>query len=174
MPLPLQTTARTICYTQIVAALKADPVLADVVAPESWTTFLEDPTVKNLPYDVRTLPAIRLLPYGMPASSLTNVRQNAPFGISVSLTVAGHDIRDLFNFWGAFEYSIFKGDGLATLYRQISEAIEAEALAQGRQLGSFTGLVLTGSPMILAGIDNEEQPFISASGTMAVAMQVPR
>jgi hypothetical protein len=161
--------ARTIVYQMVVAALKADATLAATIAAGSWTTYLEDSAiVRNVPMDNNGLPACRMMPFGGPASSETQTIQNSPMGIAVVLTVAGHDVRDILNLWGAFEKALFPGDGSKTLNNAIRAALAANAPPASLQT------INLGHPAIAPSSDSKGNGFLTAEGVILVQMTVPK
>lgn len=172
----LQDHARTIVYEMIVAWLKADPVLSVTVDPYSWTTYIDDDAaIGNVPNDHRSLPAIQLTPYGTraPALPTTQTLQGTPFWIQATVVVAGHDARDLLNFWGALEAAIFTGDGSRVLSGSIRDALAAAGTARGRKVGSLSTITLV-APEIKAGTDANQQPWMAAEGAILADMYVPK
>lgn len=171
----LEDVAETIAYGLLVAALKADATLAATIPAANWTTYTEDvDAVRNVPKDKRGLPAIQLLPQIMPASEVTQVRQRSPLSVTVAIAVAGRDVRDLFNLWGAFRASIFTGDGAKALNNSIRAALAAAGVAESRLVGSLATIALGSGVAIEVGVDNEGQAYITGQGTITAEMQVPK
>ena len=168
----LDDSARTIVYNQIVAALKADTTLKAVIPPGQWTTYTEDvPQTRNSPLENNGLPAIRILPFGLPATQEANVLQNSWFVIGISITTAGLDVRDLLNLWGAIEAALFPGDGSKTLANNIRAALAAAGAARGKNVGSIQTINL-GVPAIAPSTD--QSSFMTAEGNIIVPMTVPK
>jgi hypothetical protein len=173
----LDDVAETIAYGLLVAALKADATLAATIPAANWTTYTEtadDDSIRNVPTDARGLPAIQLLPQIMPASPQTQVRQRSPLSITVTITVAGRDVRDLFNLWGAFRASIFTGDGARALNDSIRAALAAAGVAESRLVGSLATIALGSGVAIGPGSDNEGLAYMTGQGTITAEMQVPK
>ena len=170
----LPDSARTIVYEMVVAALKADVTLSATIAAPQWTTYLEaDGSNRNTAIEANAYPAIHLLPFGMGASSETQVRQDAPFGIAATITTAGHDIRDILNLWGAVEAALFTGDGGKALNNGIRAALATAGQARGRFVGSMSTIRLL-SPAIAPSMDSNGSKFMTAAGSILVELQVPK
>jgi hypothetical protein len=171
----LDDSARTIVYAAIVAALKADATLTATIPAAQWTTYLDDSAGlrRNVPQDNNGLPAIRLMPFGTPAGSETQTRQNSPMGIQVKVTTAGHDVRDLMNLWAAFESALFTGDGSRVLNNAIRAALKSASEARGRSLGSLETINLV-APALGASTDSGGNEFMTADGAIVAMMTVPK
>jgi hypothetical protein len=171
----LDDVAETIAYGLLVAALKADATLAATIPAANWTTYTEDnDSIANVPKDARGLPSIHLLPQVLPASAQTQVRQRSPLSITVTITVDGRDVRDLFNLWGAFRASIFTGDGAKALNDSIRAALAAAGVAESRLVGSLATIALGSGVTIEPGSDNAGLAYMAGQGTITAEMQVPK
>lgn len=173
----LDDVAETIVYEAFVAAVKADAMLAATIPAANWTTYIEeenDDAIRNIPHDARGYPAIQLLPSILPATPQTQVRQRSPFSIAVTIAVAGRDVRDLFNLWGAFRASVFTGDGSKALNDSIRAALAAAGVTADRLVGSLATITLGNGVQIEAGSDNEGHAFMAGQGTIIAEMQVPK
>lgn len=164
--LNIPDTARTIVYNTIIAALKADATLSATV--KSWNTFTEANVQQAVPFDNPGLPAIEIMPMGLPASPEAQVLQNSPFGIHVVVTTPGMDVRDLLNLWGAFEKVLFPGDGSKTL----NNAIRA-ALASGAPPASLQTINLS-QPVFAPAGDTHGTRSMVAQGQIVAMMTVPK
>lgn len=168
----LTDSARTIVYNMVVAALKADTTLSAVIPPGQWTTYTEDaPRVRNSPLENNGYPAIRILPFGLPATQEANTLQNSWFAIGIAITTAGLDVRDLLNLWGAVEAALFPGDGSKTLANNIRAALAAAGAAAGKNIGSIQTINL-GVPAVAPSTDQSQ--FMTAEGNIVVPMTVPK
>lgn len=170
----LPDCAQTIAYEMIVAAIKADPVMSATIPPGQWTTYLDEASaVRNVPNDNNGFPCIRIMPFAGGTSPEANVIQNAGLGIAITLTTAGHDVRDIMNLWGALSRAIFSGDGSKALANAIRTALAAAGSSQGRNVGSLQTfrLVLSG---VGPSTDSNDTKFMTAEGAIIAEMTVPK
>lgn len=170
----LQDCAHTIVYQMVVAAIKADPVMAATVGSASWTTYTEDACIiRNNAIENNGFPCICMLPFSGPISPEANVIQNADLGIAVTVSVAGHDVRDLMNLWAALSRAIFTGDGTKTLANSIRAALKAAGDAQSANVGSLQTFYL-GLSAINPSTDSQGSKFCTAEGVLVAKMTVPK
>lgn len=168
--LDIPDRAYSIVYKAIVDALKADATLSSVFKPTAWTTWMGDAT-QNSPFESSVYPWIVTLPTFLPASSETQTRQSAPFGVRVIIAVAGLDVRDLMNLWGAVEDAVFPGDGSKTLNHSIRTALEQASVGRGRFVGTLTTIRL-GHPALNVGIDQSGVQKMTAEGLIIAEAMV--
>jgi hypothetical protein len=170
----LPDCAHTIVYQMVVAAIKADPVMAATVSATSWTTYLDEPSVvRNVAIDNNGYPCVRMMPFGGPVGPEANVIQNADLGIAITVTTAGHDVRDIMNLWGALSRSVFTGDGAKTLANSIRAALAAAGQAQNANIGSLQSFYL-GLSGIGPSTDSAGNRFMTAEGVIVAKMTVPK
>jgi hypothetical protein len=163
--LKLPDHPRSIIYTLIVQALKADPTLRRVVAPDAWRTYLDEPD-NDTPPGEDTLPSVEVLPFGQGALPESPIAQSSPLGIAITIATEGLDVRDLLNLWGAIEHALFPGDGSRTL----GAAIRAAIAGTGAQYETLN----LSSPAITASGPAIDKQIMVASGTLNVMMRVPK
>ena len=89
-------------------------------------------------------------------------------GISINVATEGLDVRDLLNLWEAVEAALFKGDGLASLLKQLKTA-----LAALKRPGQIASVNLT-QPAITAAQTALDKQMLVASGTILVQLRVPK
>lgn len=170
--LNLPDTGRSIAYSMIVDALKADATLSTLTPALTWMTYLGE-DARQVPYS-GNYPSIELIPFGGTASPEANTLQNSPLLIRAVICVAGLDIRDLLNLWGAFETALFPGDGSKTLSNNIRAAIATQATALGRNLGSLQTISLS-QPIVKPGPETANQAtFLTCEGFVTANMTIPK
>ncbi|AGA28383.1 hypothetical protein [Singulisphaera acidiphila] len=173
--LSLPDCAQAIAYQQIVAALRADPTIGLLVPEAQWTTHLEDATVKrNTGPDCNGLPAVRIMPFSAGVTPEAQTIQNSAMGLAITATTAGHDVRDIMNFWYALTAPVFTGDGNKTLTDSIRTALRQASIDRGGiNIGSLQTIRL-GMPAIGPSADSLGNKFMVAEGLIHVEMTVPR
>lgn len=163
--LPIPDGVRSIVYTTIVKALRADVVLKTVIPADHWRTYLDDTGDPSAPVE-STLPMIDILPHALHAAPESIATQASPMGIAITVAVEGLDIRDLLNLWDAVEASIFKGNGLSTLKRDLNAALAGKG-------GQAIDVRLL-QPAITPDETEKGKQVLLASGTVVVNMTVKK
>lgn len=117
--LPLPDHARTLIFRRLIQFVKANQKFNSVI--KTWYTWDGSPD-SAAPLSSGQMPAIRFTPVPRGAIPITPVRQQVPFGIAVEITAGTFNADDLFNLWGAFEKSLFPGDGSNSLLSALQNA----------------------------------------------------
>lgn len=164
--LDLQDGVRATLYQVIVDALKADITLQATIHPDGWRTYTDE-TDNSAPPGDDTLPAIEVLPFAVHAIPASVTTQDAPMGISINVSTAGLDVRDLLNLWEAVEGALFAGDGQAVLLR----TMKTKLAALGR--GQVASLDLT-SPAITPNQKALDSQQMTAAGALLLRLRIPK
>lgn len=115
--LQLPDAPETLAFRTIDRILRADPVLARVV--RTWKSWTGDAT-DNFDPTYATCPFLRIGPSASASSWETEGQHRTPLVVGFQLAVAGTDIDQLINLWGALRSALWpldptRGDANKTL-----------------------------------------------------------
>lgn len=158
--LGLADSPRKLVYLKVVELLKADPTLKRVIAPDSWATYADDLVDDAEPFGEGELPAVEILPVGMPASAETDMSVTSPLGLR--LTLYTESFADAFDLWDAFEAVFLGVTGADSMYHKL------------RDLYKFTTGVRLTQPSISPNPAGLPKGIWQASGTIVIDLRIAK